>query len=209
MHNANPAQPLSDHGATVTLPARHGKAMFLAEGQHISIVNRFGSQVVDTWAFNQNDIDEFMSMEHSRAALLKLSPTVGDTLVTNYRRPILTIVADTTPGIHDTLIAACDRYRYQQLGGREGHENCTDNLAAALGEIGIEGAVTPSPLNLFMNVEAASDGRIAFLAPVSAPGQYVTLRAEMDLIIALSACPQDLLPVNGLGPTDVDFIVQP
>jgi uncharacterized protein YcgI (DUF1989 family) len=182
--------------------------MPLAKGQRITIVNRFGSQVVDTWAFNEADIDEFMSMEHSRAAMLKLSPAVGDTLVTNRRRPIITVVEDTTPGIHDTLIAACDRYRYQQLGGRDGHENCTDNLAAALGALGIDGAVTPSPLNLFMNVEATSDGRIAFRAPVSAPGQYVTLRAEMDLIIALSACPQDLLPVNGEGPTDVDFIVQ-
>jgi len=209
MQNATTAQPAPDHGAAVTLPARKGKALFLTEGQHITIVNRFGSQVVDTWAFNRSDINEFMSMEHSRAAMLKLSPAIGDTMVTNYRRPILTIVEDTTPGIHDTLIAACDRYRYQQLGGREGHENCTDNLAIALGEIGIEGAVTPSPLNLFMNIETASDGRIAFLAPVSAPGQYVTLRAEMDLILALSACPQDLLPVNGLGPTDVDFIVQP
>jgi uncharacterized protein YcgI (DUF1989 family) len=207
MQNATTAQISSDHGAAVTLPARQGKAVLLAEGQRITIVNRFGSQVVDTWAFNRNDIGEFMSMEHSRAALLKLSPAVGDTMVTNYRRPILTIVEDTTPGIHDTLIAACDRYRYQQLGGREGHENCTDNLAAALSEIGIEGAITPSPLNLFMNIEAGSDGRITFLAPVSAPGQYVTLRAEMDLVLALSACPQDLLPVNGLGPTDVDFIV--
>jgi uncharacterized protein YcgI (DUF1989 family) len=58
-----------------------------------------------------------------------------------------------------------------------------------------------------MNVEAASDGRIAFKAPVSGPGQYVCLRAEMDLVIALSACPQDMLPVNGAGPTDVDFVI--
>jgi uncharacterized protein YcgI (DUF1989 family) len=209
MQNAPTAQPVPDHGAAVTLPARQGTAIFLAQGQQIAIVNRFGSQVVDTWAFNRKDINEFMSMEHSRAAMLKLSPAVGDTMVTNYRRPILTLVEDTTPGIHDTLIAACDRYRYQQLGGCDGHENCTDNLAAALAEIGIEGAVTPSPLNLFMNIETACDGRIAFRAPVSAPGQHVTLRAEMDLILALSACPQDLTPVNGLGPTDVDFIVQP
>jgi uncharacterized protein len=206
MQSTNAAH--AHHGALATLPAREGTAMPLAKGQRITIVNRFGSQVVDTWAFNEADIDEFMSMEHSRAAMLKLSPAVGDTLVTNRRRPILTVVEDTTPGIHDTLIAACDRYRYQQLGGRDGHENCTDNLAAALGALGIDDAVTPSPLNLFMNVEATSDGRIAFRAPVSAPGQYVTLRAEMDLIIALSACPQDLLPVNGEGPTDVDFIVQ-
>jgi uncharacterized protein YcgI (DUF1989 family) len=192
----------------VTLPARRGTAVFLAKGQRIAIVNTHGSQVVDTWAFSKADPGEFMSMEHSRAALLRLSPRIGDTLVTNRRRPILTVVEDTTPGIHDTLIAACDRYRYQQLGAREGHENCTDNLAAALRDIGIESAATPAPLNLFMNMEAAGDGRIVFRAPVSEAGQYVTLRAEMDVIVALSACPQDMLPVNGPGPADIDIIIQ-
>jgi uncharacterized protein YcgI (DUF1989 family) len=206
MHDMTLAPPVA-LPQRLTLAARQGKALFLGRGQRITIVNRHGSQVVDTWAFNAEDPGEFMSMEHSRTAMLRISPAVGDVLVTNRRRPILALVEDTTPGVHDTLIAACDRYRYQQLGGREDHENCADNLASALRDIGVEGAATPCPLNLFMNVAACEDGGIVFRAPVSAAGQSVTLRAEMDAIVALSACPQDLLPVNGSGPADVDIIV--
>jgi uncharacterized protein YcgI (DUF1989 family) len=54
-----------------------------------------------------------MSMEHSRAAFRRVRPKIGDSFVTNHRRPILTVMEDTTPGVHDTMIAACDRYRYQ------------------------------------------------------------------------------------------------
>jgi uncharacterized protein YcgI (DUF1989 family) len=96
-------------------------------GQTITVVNTHGSQVVDTWAFNAEDMSEWMSMEHSRAYYLKLSPEVGDTLVTNLRRPILTLVEDTSGGAHDTLMAACDNPRYALLGVTEYHDNCADN----------------------------------------------------------------------------------
>ena len=207
MQPARAIRTTEERNKLQTLKARQGYAAFLERGTVIKIVNTHGSQVVDTWAFNADDLGEFMSMEHCRTALLKLGLSAGDTLVSNQRRPILTIVEDTTPGVHDMLIAACDKYRYAQLGGGEGHANCTDNLAHALSVLELKAPCTPSPLNLFMNVEALDDGRILFKAPVSGPGQHVSLRAEMDLIIALSACPQDMLPVNGTGPMDVDFII--
>ncbi len=190
-----------------TIPARAGKAALVAAGQHIRVVNTHGQQVVDTWAFNRHDLREFMSMEHSRAHMLTVFPTVGATLTTNHRRPILTFVEDTSGGIHDTLIAACDRYRYQLLGCTVPHDNCTDNLAAGLRELGLVPPETPSPLNLFMNIPLDRKGRVAFEAPVSTPGSWVTLRAEMDLVIAFSACPQDMLPINGVGcaPTEAHF----
>src|SRR6266850_2561738 len=71
------------------------------------------------------------SPRHSRAALSRIMARVGDSMVTNHRRPILTLVEDTSPGIHDTLIAACDRYRYELLGCTTYHDNCTDNSAAS------------------------------------------------------------------------------
>jgi len=119
-----------------TIPARKGKGAFAAKGQIIKVINTHGQQVVDTWAFNAHDTSEFMSMEHSRVAMGKIMPEVGDSLVTNKRRPILTVVEDTTPGIHDTLLAACDRYRYELLGAKGYHDNCTDNLASAMKELG-------------------------------------------------------------------------
>ena len=198
----------------VTIPARGGKAAFLEAGQRIRVINTHGQQVVDTWAFNRADLEEFMSMEHSRTFLSRIMARVGDSMATNRRRPILTLVEDTTvegdaAGIHDTLLAACDRYRYELLGCEGYHDNCTDNLAAALAELGLTRPETPSPWNLFMNIPVAADGSVAFVAPVSKPGDYVTLRAEMDCVVAFSACPQDVVPINGVNctPTEAHFQV--
>jgi uncharacterized protein YcgI (DUF1989 family) len=146
-------------------------------------------------------------MEHSRAHILKIIPKVGDTMLTNKRRPILTFLEDTSGGVHDTIVAACDRYRYKFLGFEGYHDNCTDNLHAGMAEIGLEAPETPSPLNLFMNIPVKPDNSISFEPPVSTPGSYVAFRAEMDLIVAFSACPQDILPINGMAgqPTEAHF----
>ncbi len=194
-------------GEIITIPARGGKAVRLDAGHSVKVINSGGEQVVDTWAFNANDLSEFMSMEHTRAALLKLTPEAGDAFVTNRRRPILTLVEDTTPGVHDTLMAACDRHRYELLGCAGYHDNCTDNLSAAMRELGLEPAEVPSPLNLFMNVPVGEGGRLDFVAPVTKPGDYVVLRAEIDCVAAFSACPQDIVPVNGKAcrPTAAHF----
>ncbi|MBI3327579.1 MAG: urea carboxylase-associated family protein [Nitrospinae bacterium] len=191
----------------VTIPARKGRAAFLSKDQHIKVINTHGQQVVDTWAFTRADLTEFMSMEHSRAALGRIMARVGDSMVTNRRQPILSLVEDTSPGIHDTLIAACDRYRYELLGCAGYHDNCTDNLAAALAELGLMRPETPSPWNLFMNIPVKADGSLSFQPPVCKAGDYVRLRAEMDCIIVFSACPQDIVPINGVAcqPTEAHF----
>lgn len=189
------------------IPARRGVAARARRGQVIKVINTSGKQVVDTWAFNADDLDEHLSMEHSRVALMKLVPAVGDALVTNHRRPILSFVGDTTAGIHDMLMAACDVYRYELLGAIGYHDNCTDNLRNALQAIGLRRNSTPSPLNLFMNVPWADDGRLAFVRPSSEAGQHVSLRAEMDLIVVFSACPQDMNPVNDMKSADAHFTI--
>ena len=192
-----------------TIPARKGKAAFVARGQTIKVINTHGEQVVDTWAFNRADLTEFMSMEHSRAGMQRMIPKVGDALLTNHRRPILTVLEDTSGGIHDTLFAACDRWRYELLGCVGYHDNCTDNLAAALKELGLVPPETPAPLNLFMNIPVVDGNRVEIRPPVSTPGSFVSLRAELDCIVAFSACPQDIVPVNGLAlrPTEAHFEV--
>jgi len=180
-----------------TIPARRGAAARVRAGQHIRVVSTHGTQVVDTWAFSAADPTEWMSMEASRAWFLKLRAAVGDSFLTNRRRPILTLAEDTSGGAHDMLMAACDRERYGLLGVKGHHDNCRDNLHAALKELGVTVPATPSPLNVFMNIPWTADGRLAWAEPVSAPGSYVRFRAEMDLIVAFSACPQDILPING------------
>lgn len=121
----------------------------------------------------------------------------------------MTVAADTSPGIHDTLIASCDAARYRLLGHPGHHDNCQDNFAAALRELGISPPPVPAPLNLFMNVPWASDGALRFEAPRSQPGDRVQLHAETELIVVMSACPQDLVPVNGHAqrPADARFRV--
>lgn len=190
-----------------TISARHGKAARVRKGQRVKVINTHGEQVVDTWAFVADDLTEFMSMEHTRATLVKITPSVGDHLYTNRRRAIVTLVEDTTPGVHDTLMAACDSYRYGLLGCTGYHDNCTDNLAAAMAELELSPPETPSPLNLFMNIPWTAEGTLAFEPPVTRPGDYVVLEARTDLVIAFSACPQDILPINGMAgtPTEAHF----
>jgi uncharacterized protein len=194
----------------VTIPARSGKAARVSAGQRIKVVNTHGTQVVDAWAFNALDLTEWMSMEASRVSFMKLAAAVGDTFVTNQRRPILTLVEDTSRCAHDTLMAPCDRWRYGLLGVEGYHDNCRDNLHAALANLGVVIRATPPSLNLFMNIPWTADGRLAWGEPVSSPGGYAVFRAEMDLVVALSACPQDILPINGRTgrTTEAHFIVQ-
>jgi uncharacterized protein YcgI (DUF1989 family) len=109
----------------VIVPARRGRAFPLSEGECIKVVNTHGSQVVDAWALAPPDLMEHMSMPHTRAMLASLRMAVGDHLYRERRRPILTLVEDTSPGVHDMLFPACDPARYELLG----HEGITTTVA--------------------------------------------------------------------------------
>ncbi len=142
-----------------------------------------------------------------RATLSRIFPRAGDNLVTNRRRPILYFAEDTSPGLHDTLMAACDDYRYGLLNCTGYHDNCTDNLFAAMRRIGLTPPGCPSPFNMWMNIPVAAEGSTEWGVPLSQPGDYVVLRAEMDCVVAMSACPQDILPINGEArdPTEAHY----
>lgn len=191
------------------LPARQGRAYRLAQGESVKVVNTHGSQVVDAWALAPPDLREHMSMPHTRATLESLRLAAGDHLYSERRRPILTLVEDTSPGVHDMLFPACDPARYELLGHEGHHDNCRENFHAALAELGLERAAVPSPLNLFMHV-SSEGGKLELLPSVSRPGDHVVLRAERDVIVVLSACPQDMVPINGpaLLPNDVEVEIQ-
>ena len=180
-----------------TIPAGHGTALKLSAGQAVEIINTYGSQAVDTWAFNAADLTEFMSMEHTRSRLSRTIPQVGDALFTNRRRVILTLTGDTSPGIHDTLLCACSPELYRELGCSDDHRSCEGNMHEALATIGLSIGCTPAPLNLYMNVAIGPGGEVLRAAPRSQPGNSVTLRAEMDAVVVLSACHQDVTPING------------
>ena len=100
-----------------------------------------------------------------------------------------------------------DSHRYVLLGCNHYHDNCTDNLTAAMRSIGIVDHETPSPLNMWMNIPVSAEGETSWGEPVSAPGDYVILRAEMDCIIAMSNCPQDILPVNAGSCRETEYMI--
>ena len=184
------------------IPARQAVAVRVPRGAPLRVVNTFGQQVVDTWAFV--DAAEWMSMEHSRLHIGRVNPRVGDTFVTTRRRAVL------TPGRGHL------RWRPRHAAGRlrplalraarcAGHDNCTDNLHAALASVGLAVPCTPSPLNLFENAPPARRRRDRDPAAGLHAGSHVTLRAELDALVVLSACPQDLAPTNGPGPRDAHY----
>jgi uncharacterized protein len=192
------------------LKARHGKALRLNAGARVAVVNTYGKQVVDTWALCASDPSEAMSMEHTRSCLDKLAPAVGDELFTDRRRAILRLVADTSPGVHDTLLSACDEERYRLLGFNGKHGSCAENFSLALAEIGIESRRVPSPWNLFENVAIGQDARLSISPPCSSAGDRVEIYALIDAIVVFSACPMDIAPTNGLDrcPRDVALLLQ-
>jgi uncharacterized protein YcgI (DUF1989 family) len=190
-----------------TIPARRGKAQRLERGQAIRIINTHGNQVVDTWAFVAGNILEYMGMEQCRAYWERLYPVAGDKMLTNRRRPILTLEEDSSPGRHDTLIAPCDNERYGLLGCTSYHDNCKDNLHAALAELGIFLPYTPASLNTFMNIPWRQDGSLEWGNCLCKKGDSVVFRAELDCIVALSACPQDMLPINNGITTEAHYEV--
>lgn len=189
---------------------RNGAAVRVKKGQALSVINTHGTQVCDFWAFADGNLHEYLSMDHLHTSLSSIYPKVGDALVTNLRRPLMTIKEDTSPGVHDTVIACCDHQRYQQLGCTEYHDNCADNMRMAVMAIGLRAPQVPAPFNLWMNVPISSDGATQWSAPVSKPGDQIVFRAESDVIAVMSACPQDITPVNGEGcvPRELHFVVK-
>lgn len=187
--------------APVVVPAGTARAVTLSAGQRLRIVNLEGKQVADFIAFNADDPTEVFGAAHTIVSLGRLFPTVGDVLRTTRRRPMLELTRDDT-GRHDMLIAACDPWRYQYDFGVTGHRNCSDNFLEALRPWGIPRHQLPQPVNFFQNMNYP-DGRVEFRESLAKPGDVVELRALMNVVAAVSACPMDLNPISGYRVTDL------
>jgi hypothetical protein len=178
-------------------PATYGYAFLASKGQHFRLTDIEGQQPIDFWAFNKNDPSEHLSMCHTRVWNLSMTVVPGQVAVTNKRRPIVKLIEDNSPGQHDMLLAACDITRYETLGHKGYHRNCQDNMHEALAAVGVKLPFSPQPWNLFTHFPWTSDKRIELLSPDTKPGDNIIFRAEMDLIVAISACPQDITRICG------------
>ncbi len=174
--------------ATKTVRAGGGAGFRLARGQHVRIIDPEGGQSGDLLAYSP-DGREQLSNGRTFDNEGRIYLTTGSVLWSDRCNPMLTIVADEV-GRHDFLYAPCSQEMYRMhYGAAEPHANCEDNLRAALRELGVAPAHIPTAFNVFMVAEAGEDGRLSISAPRSKAGGAITLRAEMDLVVALTACP--------------------
>jgi hypothetical protein len=182
-------------------------------GQTLRIVDLEGNQAVDTIFYNADDPLERYSLTHTIQAQGALYLAAGSRLMSSEGRPLLTIVADTC-GRHDTLGGACacesNMVRYA-LEKRYMH-SCRDSFLLALARNTddtqpLHKRDIVSNINFFMNVPVTPEGALTFEDGISAPGKYVELRAEMDVTVLVSNCPQLNNPCNGYNPTPVRMLV--
>jgi uncharacterized protein YcgI (DUF1989 family) len=171
-------------------------ALSLARGAVLRVTDVDGSQVADLVAFNADAPDEHFSQGYTRANNDNAGVVVGDHLYSNVNTPMLTVVADTV-GVHDMLFPPCSAFLYRHVFGVEGKTGCREHLTAALEPFGIGFERVTDPFNVFMNTEIDEAGRMVIHPPRSRAGDHLELRAEMDLIVAVSACAADVNACNG------------
>lgn len=168
------------------IPIGRATIIEIGAGRRLRIINHLGQQVVDTWVFVASRTDEFLSMEHCRAKLYKLFFGPDDTLISNLRRPLVRIAADTSPGRHDTLCSACDADSYAEYGQGTNHPNCRANFLAAFSSRGINVGVVPCPWNLFVDISVTPDGSLSDRPSAARAGDYVEIEALTDVWVVCS-----------------------
>ena len=170
------------------LSPQTGKAFSVQKGQIIRVIDVEGGQVSDLVCFARQDIEEYLASGRTIDYNEKLFLSTGDILYSNRSNPMLAIIDDPV-GKHDFLFAPCSREMFRlTYGETEPHPNCLDNLSSALGQYGVKDFQIPTAFNIFMNVEVSTSGKIMVKPPLSEAGDFIDLKAEMDLIIGITAC---------------------
>ena len=174
------------------LEPQTGTAFELKAGQQLCVTDLEGEQVSDLVAFSRQDRREWLSSGRTMDYAESIYLTTGDVLYSNRSRPMFSILADDV-GRHDFLLTPCSRETFQIIyNNHEYHPSCFENLSRALQHYGIAPDSIPTTFNIFMNVAIARDGTLRVLPPISRAGDRITLRAEMDLIVGLTACSAEL-----------------
>ena len=174
---------------TQRIPPCSGRAVELETGDVLVLIDPEGQQVSDLTAFARDDLAEYLSSGRSIDYAAKLWLTTGDLLYSNRSRPMFTIIEDTC-GRHDFTLTPCSKEMFAIIYGEtQGRPGCEGNLASALAPYGIGVDRIPIAFNVFMNVTVDADtGAVAVLPPLSRAGDFVRLRAEIPLVVAMTAC---------------------
>ena len=176
-------------GLTETIPPRSGAGFRLAKGQRLTVIDPEGRQVSDLLAYAADDLREVISSGRTLDYANRIYLGVGDKLYSNRSNVMLEIVEDTV-GRHDFLLTPCSKDTFRIIyGDTDPHRGCFGNLAAALEPYGVEPDMIPTAFNCFMNVPVNGEtGEFSVEPPLSKAGDHITFRAEMDLVIGLTAC---------------------
>ena len=165
-----------------------GHGFTLKKHQILRVIDPEGEQVADFFAFAAGDSGCWLSSGRTIDYASRIFLTTGDILYSNDSRPMATVVADTARR-HDFLLTPCSQEMFEILYQHKGHHaSCFENLCTSLAPYGIHSYQIGTTFNIFMTVDVANDGIVTVGIPSSKPGDHIDLRAEMDLIVGLTAC---------------------
>lgn len=174
---------------TAEIPPRSGTALRLAEGQVLRVIDPQGMQVSDLLAFSAADVGEVLSNGRTFDYEETIKLTAGNRIWSNRSNPMLEIIEDSV-GCHDFLLTPCSEATFRHFyADKPVHRGCFGNLVEALAPYGVNADMIPTAFNLFMNVPVdGASGKVQVLPPVSKAGDFIRLRAAMDLVVGLTAC---------------------
>lgn len=172
------------------IPPQSGSGFTLHKGDILVVIDPQGEQVSDLMAFAADNKEEWLSSGRTFDYNETIYLTTGHVLYSNRSRPMFTLLRDDV-GRHDFLLTPCSTETFEILyppGTAEGHPSCFSNLVQAFAPYGIQPDQIPTTLNIFMNVLVDEQGRVNIGPPISQAGQRLELRAEMDMVVGLTAC---------------------
>ena len=191
------------------LKPQTGIAFELKEGQILRVIDPEGEQVSDVMAFasaglGRADATEWLSSGRTIDYNNTIYPTTGHVLYSNLSNPMFTILEDKV-GRHDFLLTPCSPETFEMLyESHEGyHPSCLENLTENLKRFGTKVDDIPTTFNVFMNVEVLPSGEITIGPPLSKAGDFVDLRAEMNLVVGVTACSAEKSNNHTLKPIDL------
>lgn len=187
------------------LEPQTGVGFALQSGQLLKIIDPQGEQVSDLTAFSLADKREWLSSGRTIDYANTIYLTTGHTLYSNRSRPMFSIIEDTV-GRHDFLLTPCSPETFQIIyNNYEPHPSCFENLSINLEKFGITPDMIPTTLNIFMNVIVKPSGELQIDPPPSRAGDYLLLRAEMDLIVGVTACSAEMSNNYSFKPIDLEI----
>jgi len=190
------------------LEPQTGVGFTLTKGQRLRIIDPQGEQVSDLVAFAQADKSEWLSSGRSIDYANTIYLTTGHLLYSNRSHPMFTLLEDKV-GRHDFLLTPCSPETFQIIYSNYApHPSCFGNLVKNLEPLGIPPGSIPTTFNIFMNVMVALDGVLTIGPPLSRAGDYLDLRAEMDLIVGVTACSAEMSNNYSFKPIDVEVYAE-